>query len=78
MVVANAALQFSDRADPGRRADKQRIAEWMQAHSTNVFDGSYFAPSFNVAPYTMQPAVWLDSETGQTELTVMRWGLVLF
>jgi hypothetical protein len=34
----------------GRRADKQRIAEWMQAHNTNVFDDSYYAPSYNVAP----------------------------
>jgi len=41
----------------GRRADKQRIAEWMQAHDTNVFDDSYFAPSFNVAPRSMQPVV---------------------
>jgi putative SOS response-associated peptidase YedK len=39
----------------GRRADKQRIAEWMQTHDTNVFDDSYLAPSYNVAPQTMQP-----------------------
>lgn len=62
----------------GRRADKQRIAEWMQTHNTNVFDDSYFAPSYNVAPQSLQPVVWLDSETGQRELTVMRWGLVPF
>ena len=62
----------------GRRGDKQRIAEWMQAHDTNVFDDSCFAPSFNVAPQTMQPIVRLDIETGQRELTVMRWGLVPF
>jgi len=62
----------------GRRADKQRIAEWMQAHDMNVFDDSYFAPSFNVAPQSMQPVVRLDSETGERELTVMRWGLIPF
>jgi putative SOS response-associated peptidase YedK len=62
----------------GRRADKQRIAEWMQAHDTGVFDDSYFAASFNVAPQSMQPIVRLDAETGQRELTVMRWGLVPF
>jgi hypothetical protein len=29
----------------GRRAEKQRIAEWMQAHDTNVFDDeSLYAP----------------------------------
>lgn len=62
----------------GRRADKQRIAEWMQAHDTSVFDDSYFAPSYNVAPQSLQPVVRLDSETGKRELTVMRWGLVPF
>jgi hypothetical protein len=33
----------------GRRGDKQRIAEWMQTHDTNVFDefdDSYLAPSY--------------------------------
>jgi len=62
----------------GRRADKQRIAEWMQTHNTNVFDDSYFAPSYNVAPQSLQPVVRLDGETGQRELTVMRWGLIPF
>jgi putative SOS response-associated peptidase YedK len=43
-----------------------------------VFNESYFAPSYNVAPQSMQPVVRLDSETGERELTVMRWGLVPF
>ena len=30
----------------GRRADKQRIAEWMP-HDTGVFDDSYFAPMYD-------------------------------
>ena len=59
----------------GRRADKQRIAEWMQAHDTNVFDETYLAPSYNIAPTDFQPIVRLDRD-GQRELTVMRWGLV--
>lgn len=59
----------------GRRADKQRIAEWMQTHSTNVFDETYLAPSYNVAPTDSQPIVRLDRD-GQRELTLMRWGLV--
>jgi len=62
----------------GRRGDKQRIAEWMQAHDIGVFDDSYFAPSFNVAPQSLQPIVRLDAETGRRELTIMRWGLVPF
>ena len=62
----------------GRRADKQRIAEWMQTHNTDVFDDSLLAPSYNVAPQTFQPVVRLDRETGQRELTVMRWGFIPF
>jgi putative SOS response-associated peptidase YedK len=62
----------------GRRADKQRIAEWFQTHNTDVFNESYFAPSYNVAPQSLQPVVRLDAETGERELTVMRWGLVPF
>jgi len=62
----------------GRRADKQRIAEWMQAHDTNVFDDTYLAPSYNVAPQSWQPVVRLNPETGERELTIMRWGLVPF
>src|SRR6204780_4268908 len=62
----------------GRRADKQRIAEGFQTHNTDGFNESYFAPSYNVAPQSMQPVVRLDSETGERELTVMRWGLVPF
>ena len=52
----------------------------MQAHDTGVFDDSYFAPSYNVAPQSWQPVVrlgpGLGSDTGERELTVMRWGLV--
>jgi putative SOS response-associated peptidase YedK len=62
----------------GRRADKQRISEWMQTHNTSVFDDSYFAPCYNVAPQSLQPVVRLDSETGERELIIMRWGLVPF
>jgi putative SOS response-associated peptidase YedK len=62
----------------GRRADKQQIAEWMQTHDTNVFDDSYLAPSYNIAPQSFQPVVRLAPETGERELTVMRWGLVTF
>lgn len=48
----------------------------MQTHNTNVLDDTYLAPSYNVAPQQFQPVVRLDRETGQRELTVMRWGLV--
>jgi len=61
----------------GRRGDKQRIAEWMQTHNTNVFDEfdeTNLAPSFNVAPQSFQPVVRLSSETGERELTVSALG----
>jgi putative SOS response-associated peptidase YedK len=50
----------------GRRADKQRIAEWFHTHNTNVFDESTYGPSYNVAPQSFQPIVRLSLETGKT------------
>lgn len=43
-----------------------------------MFDESTFAPFYNVAPQSMQPVVRLEPETGERELTAMRWGLVPF
>lgn len=45
---------------------------------TNVFDDSYLAPSYNVAPQSFQPVVRLSPDTGERELTIMRWGLIPF
>src|ERR1700688_1778323 len=59
----------------GRRADKQRIVEWKQTHDDNVFDDSYFAPSFNIAPQSVQPIVRMGGDTTE-RVTAMRWGLV--
>ena len=60
----------------GRRADKQRIAEWMRIHNADVFDDSYLNPDYNVAPQTIQPVMRLARDTGHRELTAMRWGLI--
>ncbi|HEY1806320.1 MAG TPA: SOS response-associated peptidase [Terracidiphilus sp.] len=67
----------------GRRADKQRIAEWFHTHNTDVFNDEYyeindisFTPSYNVSPESMQPVVRLDDDTGDRIATVMKWGLV--
>jgi putative SOS response-associated peptidase YedK len=62
----------------GRRADKQRIAEWFHTRNTDVFDESNYAPSYNVAPQSLQPVVRLDRENSERELTVMQWGLIPF
>jgi hypothetical protein len=41
----------------GRRADKQRIAEWFHTHNTDVFNDEYYeinstrlAPFYNISP----------------------------
>jgi putative SOS response-associated peptidase YedK len=64
----------------GRRADKQKTAEWAQSHNTNVFDleALELAPSFNIAPTSRQLVVRLGHETGQRELAIMKWGLIPF
>jgi putative SOS response-associated peptidase YedK len=58
----------------GRRADKQRIAEALQAGYVNVFEE--IPPSYNVAPTDIQPVVRISRDSGERELTLMRWGLV--
>ena len=60
----------------GRRADKQRIAEWFQTHNANVFNDSELAHTYNAAPQTFQPVIRLNPETGEREVVLMKWGLV--
>ncbi len=60
----------------GRRADKQRIAEWFRTHDTHVFNDSDLAPTYNAAPQSLQPVIRLNSETGKREIALMKWGLV--
>ena len=60
----------------GRRADKQRIAEWFHTHDTNVFDDPELVPTYNAAPQSLQPVIRLNPETGEREIAIMRWGLV--
>jgi len=38
----------------------------------------WFAPSYNVAPQSVQPVVRLDRDSGAREFALMRWGLVPF
>ena len=60
----------------GRRADKQRIAEWFRTHNTNVFNDSELAPTYNAAPQSFQPVIRLNPDTGEREIALMKWGLV--
>jgi len=58
-----------------RRSDKQRIAETF--HVAKGLADLVLPPwDYNVAPTTFQPVVRADSETGEPELALMRWGLV--
>jgi putative SOS response-associated peptidase YedK len=56
--------------------DGQRIAEWFPTHNTNVFSDSELAPTYNAAPQSLQPIIRLNSETGEREIALMKWGLV--
>jgi putative SOS response-associated peptidase YedK len=58
-----------------RKSDKQQIAEHFAIHGPSLPD---FGPSWNVAPQTFQPIVRLNRDTGEREIAMMRWGLVLF
>lgn len=67
----------------GRRADKQRIAEWFHTHNTEVFNeeyyethAPYFAPSYNITPQSTQPVIRIDHQSSQRVLALMQWGLV--
>lgn len=60
----------------GRRADKQRIAEWFRTHNTDVFNDPELAPTYNAAPQSFQPVIRLNPDTGEREIAIMKWGLV--
>jgi putative SOS response-associated peptidase YedK len=57
-----------------RRSDKQRIAEAFKIGK--LPPGFELPPDYNIAPSTFQPVIRTDGETGDRELTMMRWGLV--
>ena len=58
-----------------RRSDKQRIAE---AFHLGTLDDTPLeaAPSYNIAPTTMQPVIRNNRDTGEREIVAMRWGMV--
>jgi putative SOS response-associated peptidase YedK len=57
-----------------RHSDKQKIADAFKVGK--LPSGFELPPDYNVAPQTFQPVVRLNRETGERELTLMRWGLV--
>jgi putative SOS response-associated peptidase YedK len=57
-----------------RRSDKQRIAEAFEI--SRGLDVVLPPWDYNVAPTSFQPVIRSDRDTGERELTLMRWGLV--
>src|ERR1700679_856425 len=60
-----------------RRSDKQRIAETFQL-AKGLAELVLPPWDYNVAPTTHQPVIRTPRDTGERELTLMRWGLVPF
>ena len=58
-----------------RRSDKQRIAEAFH-HGTLDDMPLEAAPSYNIAPSTMQPVIRQSRDSGEREMVAMRWGMV--
>jgi len=55
-----------------RRSDKQKLTAAF--HLGRLPPDFVLAPDYNVAPKTFQPVIRLNRETGERELTQMRWG----
>lgn len=58
-----------------RRSTREVLANWF---GVKLEDMPWFAPSFNVAPQTVQPIVRLNRDSGDREVALLRWGLVPF
>jgi putative SOS response-associated peptidase YedK len=56
-----------------RRSTQEVLADWFGVALENM---PWFAPSFNVAPQSIQPIVRLSRDTGKREFALQRWGLV--
>ncbi len=58
-----------------RKSTQDLLAEWF---GVEFEDMPWFAPSYNVAPQSVQPVVRQNRDTGKREFALMRWGLVPF
>ncbi|MGB7264228.1 MAG: SOS response-associated peptidase [Terracidiphilus sp.] len=58
-----------------RRSTREVLADWF---GVDLEDLPPFAPSYNIAPQSVQPIVRLGRDTGDREFALMRWGLVPF
>jgi putative SOS response-associated peptidase YedK len=58
-----------------RKSTQEVLADWF---SVELEDMPWFAPSFNIAPQSVQPVVRSNRDAGKLEFALMRWGLVPF
>jgi putative SOS response-associated peptidase YedK len=56
-----------------RKSAQELLAEWFDL---DLGDMPWFAPSYNVAPQSFQPAVCWDPQSARRRISLMRWGLV--
>jgi putative SOS response-associated peptidase YedK len=58
-----------------RKSTQDLLAEWF---GIELEDMPWFAPSYNVAPQSVQPVVRSNRDSGSREFALLRWGLVPF
>jgi putative SOS response-associated peptidase YedK len=58
-----------------RRSTREVLADWF---GVDLEDTPAFAPSYNVAPQSVQPVMRLGRDSARPEFALMRWGLVPF
>jgi putative SOS response-associated peptidase YedK len=58
-----------------RRSTQEVLADWF---GVELEEMPQFAPSFNVAPQSVQPVVRSNRDRGNREFALLRWGLVPF
>jgi len=56
-----------------RKSAQELLAEWFDL---DLHLMPWFMASYNAAPQSFQPVVWLDPESRQRRISLMRWGLV--
>ena len=58
-----------------RQSTQEVLSDWF---GVELEEMPWFAPSFNVAPQSIQPVVRLSRDSGNREFALLRWGLVPF
>jgi putative SOS response-associated peptidase YedK len=56
-----------------RHSTEAMLADWFEVEQN---EKPFFAPSYNIAPQSVQPVVRLNAESGRREFALARWGLI--